>query len=128
MILLNAAGDAILMRWMGHTGIALATSIVAVTNVGWLPWLLRPRLGGLEGAAVLRTAVRTSVAAAALGAAALGTTRILGPFIDSTRFTGAAAELALALGVGGIGYLAVCALLGVRELSLLWALRRSGRA
>jgi putative peptidoglycan lipid II flippase len=128
MIVLNAIGDAVLMRWLGHTGIALATSLVAIANVGWLLWLLRPRLGGLDGPEVLRTAARTAVASALLAAAALGTTRILGSFIDSTHFAGAAIEVVLALGVGGIVYLGVCALLGVRELALLGALRRSSRA
>ncbi len=127
MILLNALGDAVLMQWLGHTGIALATSIVAVTNVGWLLWLLRIRLGGLDGAAILGTAVRTALASVGLAAASLGTARAVGAFVDSTRFSGAAAELVLALIVGAAVYLALCALLGVRELEFLGSLRRPGR-
>ncbi len=128
MVLLNAVGDWLLMRWLGYTGIALATSLVAVTNVGWLLWPLRARLGGLDGAAILSTTVRTGVAAVGLAAAALGTVRVLGAFVDPTRFSGAVVELVLALAVGGIVYLGLCTLLGVQELALLGALRRPGRA
>jgi len=124
MIVLNAVGDAVLMRWFGHTGIALATSLVAVTNVGWLLWLLRCRLGGLDGWAILRTATRTAVAAAALWAVVLGVLRVLTPVFDQAHFQGAALAIIAALASGGATYLAVCALLGVKELALLGAMRR----
>ncbi len=123
MIALNAVGDVVLMRWLGHTGIALSTSLVAIANVGWLLILLRVRLGGLGGRAIAATAARTGIAAAALVLAVLGTLRALGPFVDPARFGGAALELAGALAAGGAAYLAVCALLGVQELALLGALR-----
>ncbi len=128
MIVLNAVGDYVLMQWLGHTGIALATSIVAVANVGWLLWLLRRRLDGLDGRAIFRTAARTAVAAASLAAAVLGTLRVLDPVLDPAHFRGAAMELLAALAAGGAVYLAVCALLRVREISLLGVMRRPAGA
>ncbi|SRR5579884_662075 len=124
MILLNAAGDIVLMRWLGHTGIALSTSLVATANVGWLLWLLGPRLRGLGGRAVLGTAARTGVAAAALAATVVAARRVLAPRLEAGHLSGAATELVVALAAGGTVYLAVCALLGVRELALLRVLRR----
>jgi putative peptidoglycan lipid II flippase len=128
MIVLNAVGDFVLMRWLGHTGIALATSIVSISNVAWLLWVLRGRLGSIDGRAILRTAVRTGIAAAALAATVLGTLRALAPFVHPTHFRGAAVELIVALAAGGAVYLGACAVLGVREMALIAALRRPARA
>ena len=127
MMFLNALGDYVLMQVLGHTGIALATSLVAITNVGWLLWMLRSRLGGVDGRSILRAAGRTALAAVAMAAVMLGTFRLLAPLVDSTRFAGALSELALALAAGGVVYLAACRLLGVRELALAGALRRDLR-
>lgn len=124
MMFLNALGDYVLMQSLGHTGIALATSLVAVTNVGWLLWLLRSRLGGVDGRSILWTAGRTVLAAVAMAAAMLGTFRFLAPVVDTARFAGALSELALALAVGGVVYLAACRLVGVQELALAGLMRR----
>jgi putative peptidoglycan lipid II flippase len=124
MMFLNALGDYVLMQSLGHTGIALATSLVAVTNVGWLLWLLRSRLGGVDGRAILRTAGRTALAAVAMAAAMLGTFRLLAPVVDTARFAGALGGLALALAAGGAVYLAACRLVGVQELALAGVMRR----
>ena len=122
MIALNALLDAVLMQWLGHTGIALATSLVALANVGWLLGVLRMRLGGVDGRAVAGTAVRTAVAGAVLALASLGTLRAVGTIIDPTRPAGAAIQLGAALGVGAAAYLGMCMLLGVREMALIRSL------
>jgi putative peptidoglycan lipid II flippase len=124
MILLNAVGDFVLMRWLGHTGIALATSIVSFVNIGCLIWILRRRLGRMDGRAILETAARTTAAALLLWGAVAGTLRVLDPVLQPARFRGAALELLAALAAGGAVYLAACSLLGVREMALLRAMRR----
>jgi putative peptidoglycan lipid II flippase len=118
MMFLNAVADFVLMQWLGHTGIALATSLVALMNVGWLLSLLRPRLAGVGGRAIVLSAVRTGLASAAMAAAMLGTFRLLAPVVDPARFAGALGELSLALAAGSVVYLGVCRLAGVRELAL----------
>jgi putative peptidoglycan lipid II flippase len=119
MVALNALGDFVLMRWFGALGIALATSIVAFTNVGLLMWILRRRLGRLDGSAIASTAARTGLAAAALAATTLVVLHLAPHAISSTRLSGALVELLVATGGGSAVYLAVCKALGVRELRLL---------
>jgi len=128
MILLNAAADLVLMQWLGHTGIALATSLVAFANVGWLLAILRRRLGRLDGAAILGTGIRTALAGAVLALVSLGTLQAAGRVVNPARFSGAALQLAAALAAGAVAYLGACALLGVRELALLGAFLRRSRA
>lgn len=128
MIVLNAVGAFALMQWLGHTGIALATSLVAATNVGWLLWVLRGRLAGVDGRSIAMSAWRTGLAAAAMAAAMIGTLRLLAPVVDSTRFVGALGQLGVALAAGGLVYLGVCRLAGVRELALAGALRGNSGA
>jgi putative peptidoglycan lipid II flippase len=127
MIALNALLDLVLMQWLGHTGIALATSLVAIANVGWLLGVLRRRIGGVEGRAVVATALRTAIAGGVLAAVSLGTLRAVGGIVDPTRFAGAAAQLIAALVAGGVAYLAACTILGVREMALLRSFAGRGR-
>jgi len=127
MIALNALLDLLLMQWLGHTGIALATSLVAVANVVWLLEVLRQRIGGVEGRAVAATALRTTIAGGVLAAVSLGTLRAVGGIVDPTRFAGAATQLIAALVAGGVAYLGACMMLGVREMALLWSFADRGR-
>ncbi|HLJ61135.1 MAG TPA: murein biosynthesis integral membrane protein MurJ [bacterium] len=128
MIALNAIGNFVLMRRFGFVGISLCTSGVAAANVAVLLWLLRGRLGGLGGREILVTAVRTTIAAAALAAVMVVTLRVVGGAVSTQHLSGALVQLGAALLAGGAVYLAVCAVLGVEELELLRAFGRGGRA
>jgi putative peptidoglycan lipid II flippase len=119
MVALNALGDFILMRWFGALGIALATSIVAFTNVAMLMWILRRRLGRLDGSALASTAVRTAFGAVCLAATVVAVLHFGPHVIPTRRLVGALIVLLLATGLGSVVYLGVCKLLGVRELRLL---------
>jgi putative peptidoglycan lipid II flippase len=105
-----------------HAGLAFANSIAVLVEVSLLLALLRPRLGGLEGRALLRSVARSSVAAVAMSGTLVGWRYAL------------AGRNGLLVGGGGIVlgagvYLAVAALLGAEEIRLArrMVLRRSDR-
>jgi putative peptidoglycan lipid II flippase len=127
MIALNALLDLVLMQWLGHTGIALATSLVAVANVAWLLAVLRRRLGGVDGRAVVGTAVRATLAGAVLALVSLGTLRVVGRVVNPAAFSGAAIQVVTALAAGAAAYLGTCVILGVREVGLLRSVARRNR-
>jgi len=127
MVALNAAGDFVLMQYLGHLGIALATSIVAFTNVGVLLWILRRRLGRLDGSAIASTTLRTTAAALGLVAAMLAVLHAGGRVVSTAHLSGALALLLAATGAGTVVYLGLCRAMGVRELRLL-RLRRTAPA
>ena len=54
---------------LGHAGLALATSLVALFNFTALFWILRNRIGGIHGRALLRSVLQIAVASAAMGIA-----------------------------------------------------------
>ena len=123
MVVLNAILAPLLMRPLGATGIALATSAVNLSNVALLLWLLRRRLGGLEGRRTLGTAARAASAALLAGVSAAAVALAVGERLGS----GAASTALLLLLSGGVGlviYVAVSWVLGVEEVravrDLLW--------
>jgi putative peptidoglycan lipid II flippase len=71
-VLTNAALNFALVRVMGYRGLALGTSIAALLNAGLLLLMLRRRLGGIEGGAIVGALLRIVVATALMGAAAAG--------------------------------------------------------
>lgn len=89
-------------------GLALGFSLSNVLEVGLLLWLLRRRLGGLEGRSLLSGAVRMSLAAVVMGAAVAGVLAVVP--------AGAVWLRALAgTAAGGLVYLLVCWVLRVEE-------------
>lgn len=128
MIVLNAALDWLFLRWWGHVGIALATSVVSTVNVASLLWLLRARLGPLEGGRSARAAVRAAAAAAACGLAAWVAAGAAGTWVDSDRLGGQLVQLAAAVSAGAVAYLGVSAALHAEELRVLWGLVRGRSA
>jgi putative peptidoglycan lipid II flippase len=67
-------GNILLNIWlhglMGFRGLALGTGIAATVNAGILLFLLARRLGGLEGARVLTSLAKITIASAVMGLAA----------------------------------------------------------
>jgi putative peptidoglycan lipid II flippase len=59
-----------LVRVMGYAGLALGTALAAIFNAGVLLWLLRRRLGGLDGRPVAFAAVKIGVASILMAAVA----------------------------------------------------------
>src|SRR5574341_637799 len=127
MVVLNAALDYLLMRVLGTVGLALASSVVALINVGMLLWLLSHRLGGAEGIRVASTTARAGGAAVVSGLVISAVLRLAAGPVGSIGSMGRLVELGAAAAAGGAAYLVLCRLLGVREIGDAWAMvvRRS---
>ncbi len=69
-VLANLAINLTLVRFMGYRGLALGTALAAMFNATALLWLLRRRLGGLEGRRVTVALLKILIASAAMGFAA----------------------------------------------------------
>ncbi len=114
--------------WSGlgleHRGLALATSLTALGNLVQLAWALRRRAGGIEARRILSTALRVTLASAAVALVLATGLQWLGP----RWHQGAAAE-----GLTVAGAMVAAVLLGwpalrlarVEELATLAGLGRS---
>lgn len=69
-VAVNLAVNLALVRVMGYPGLALGTAFAAVFNAAVLLWLLRERLGGLEGRQLAIALLKIAAASAAMGLAA----------------------------------------------------------
>jgi putative peptidoglycan lipid II flippase len=116
-IALSRAFDA--AGWMAHGGLALANSLATLIEVAALLWLLRGRLGGVEGGRVLRGLGQSSLAAVGMGAG-LWVWLALWPDGPVLWVGG------IGIGLGALLYLGAAALLRMDELYLVRRVFRRG--
>jgi putative peptidoglycan lipid II flippase len=76
-ILVNILLNLILVGILGHRGLALGTALAALTNAAILLWLLRSRLGGIDGRRLSAALAKISMASFLMAVAAYGTERLL---------------------------------------------------
>lgn len=105
--------------WMPHGGLALANSLATILEALWLLWLLRGRLGGIEGRWLLTGLGQSALATAGMGAALW---LWLALWQDSPALLTGGGGIAL----GAAIYLAITALLQMDELRLVRRLLQRG--
>jgi len=76
-VLVNAALNLALVRVLGYMGLALGTAIASLVNASLLVWLLRRRLGRVDGRRILSATIRMTIASAVMAVAAWGTHTLL---------------------------------------------------
>jgi putative peptidoglycan lipid II flippase len=68
-VAVNIALNLVLVRIIGYRGLALGTAIAALVNAVVLLWLLRGRLGGIDGRSIATAFVKIAAASAAMAVA-----------------------------------------------------------
>lgn len=116
-IAINFAVAFIMIRYLrlGHSGLALSTSAVALFNFAVLAFLIRRRVGGIEGRALLRSFLKIAAASLLLA----GVTGASNYWVHS--FAGAShlsqlLSLLFSIGLGAAAFYSACLLLRVEEL------------
>ena len=104
----NIALSLVLVRLLGHRGLALATAVAALLNAGILLVLLRSRLSGLDGRRLFIATVKISVASIVMAMAAYYSERILHVPFAGNALAAQAIRVFGAIGIA-MGVLAVCA-------------------
>jgi putative peptidoglycan lipid II flippase len=130
-VLVNLGINLMLVRVMGYRGLALGTAIAAIFNAGTLLWLLRRRLGGLEGRRVAVSFVKILAASAAMGLAAHYTSSWLAARLPPAGSLWRALELTASIAAGVAVLVASARLLRIAEFDeafgrLLRRLRPAG--
>jgi len=102
---------------LGHAGLAIATSAVAIFGFLTQFWILRRRMGGIHGRALLASIVQILVASAAMGAAIWVTSGSIQAWIGVTRLA-RLIDLAVSIPLGAAAFYGVCRALRVAELEM----------
>lgn len=119
----------LLMKPLGHGGLALATSIMAIAHMLALSQVLAKRVDGIGGWRILHSTARITAASVMAAAAAWGISNIAAREIALKGTAGvkmtAALQLLPALAVGTVVYLIFCKAFKVEEAAAFAGMIRS---
>jgi len=114
-VLVNVALNLALVRVMSFQGLALGTALSAIFNASLLLWVLRNRLGGLDGRRVATSFARITAASLIMGLAAWGTDHAIAAWLPAHTIPVLLLRVCAAIGVA-LGVLDIAArALGVQE-------------
>jgi len=118
-IAINYATASILLRGtgLGHAGLALSTSAVAIFGAIALFAILRKRIGGIHGRALLNSIWKITLASAVMGGAVWLASRELENLLGVGRL-GRIVDLAISIPLGLLVLYGACRTLRVSELDL----------
>jgi putative peptidoglycan lipid II flippase len=102
---------------LGHAGLALSTSAVAIFNALVLFWMLRSRIGGVHGRILFESISKISVASMVMGAAIWASSTAMKNWLGVSA-KARLADLAISIPIGLIVLYVVCRLIKVSELEL----------
>jgi putative peptidoglycan lipid II flippase len=100
----------------GHAGVALATSIVALVNFGALAFLMRRRIGRLNGRDIFVSTVKVVIASVVMAIVAYASYRALETYFPVNYVWVQAIEVFVPMALSGVAFLLVAKLLGIHEL------------
>jgi putative peptidoglycan lipid II flippase len=122
-VLANLALSILFMDRLEAAGLALATALASMVNVGLLVAILTRRLGGVDWGSVGRSALRTLLAAVPLVAVCLW---VAGAEVwtHEGKWVGKTVMLAVGIGLSVTGYVGIHALLKSEELDVIWGIVR----
>ena len=101
---------------LGHRGLALSTSAVALFNFAALLLLIRKRIGGLEGAALLRSFGKIVAASVLLAVVCFSSDYWIRALVGA-HFIALLIDLTVSITLGAAAFYAACLLLRVEELT-----------
>jgi putative peptidoglycan lipid II flippase len=132
-ILVNVVASYVLMNWLshvyvspatpsgiGHVGVALATSCVALVNFFALAIMMRKRIGRLNGRDIFSSFIRIAAASAAMSAVCYFSYHYLTASFHSKPFSIKLIETFVPIGLGGLTFVVAAKLLGVTELEKIY--------
>ncbi|MGD9630992.1 MAG: murein biosynthesis integral membrane protein MurJ [Pyrinomonadaceae bacterium] len=106
---------------IGHVGVALATSCVALVNFFALAWLMRRKIGRLNGREIFSSFIKIAIASAVMSAVAYFSFHFLTRYFPDKSFAVRSLEAFLPIGLAGIAFVIAAKILRVGELEKLYA-------
>jgi len=108
--------DLLLQYDLGHVGVALATSSVALVNFFALALLMRKRIAGLNGKEIISAFLKIAVASAVMSAICYFSYYFLTNFLGAKTLPVKLIEVFVPIALGGIAFVVVAKILRVSEI------------
>ena len=124
-IIANIILGVILMKPLAHGGLALATSLASILNLGLLVQALRAKLGSLGWRNIAHSAGRSLLSSAGMGFVVWAAARTLIP-LENRTLTGLLVGVVACIGIGLCIYTAISFVLKSQELSIVLTEARKG--
>jgi putative peptidoglycan lipid II flippase len=116
-VMVNIGFNLILIRVLGHRGLALGTAVAALSNAAILLWLIRRRLGGVDGGRLLTAMTKIALASLVMAGAAYETERLLHVLFDGNGLPTQAIRVFGAIVAGLVVLAASARVLRIREFT-----------
>jgi putative peptidoglycan lipid II flippase len=140
-ILVNLLASYAFMNWLmtvetsadrpnglGHVGVALATSLVAIVNFAALAIIMRSRIKGINGRSILSGFLKIATASAVMSVVCYFSFRYLDSMFPTRTFYVKLIDVFVPIALGGAAFVIMAKLLRVTELEKLYnALARKFR-
>ncbi|MGI9055434.1 MAG: murein biosynthesis integral membrane protein MurJ [Pyrinomonadaceae bacterium] len=105
---------------LGHVGVALATSTVALVNFFALALLMRKRISGLNGRQIIAGFIKIAIASALMSAVCYASYYFLADYLGTKTFMIKLIDAFVPIALGGITFVIAAKLLGVKELNQIY--------
>ena len=109
---------------LGHVGVALATSTVALVNFFALAFLMRRKIGRLNGREILTSFVKIAAASAVMSAVAYASFYVLTNYFTHKNFAVRSIEAFVPIALAAITFLVAAKLLRIKEVEQVSATLR----
>ncbi|SHE66887.1 murein biosynthesis integral membrane protein MurJ [Desulforamulus putei] len=118
-VVVNLIFSLLLIGPLKHGGLALANSIASLVNTAMLTWFLNKRIPGMLNAGVVKFLLQTSLATAAMAAAARGVDAAMAGLLAPYGTLGLAAQVGAGISAGLLVFVAAVFLLKMEEAALV---------
>lgn len=117
-VTVNIILNLILIKFMAHSGLALATSIAAIIATILMLFKLKRKIGALGTVRYIKCGVKAGIASAIMGAASYAVYQGMSKTLDRGNVYSLISLLA-AVGIGMVVYLILCYLFRVEEIRIV---------
>lgn len=116
IVFLNIALDFILIRYLAHSGLALATSVAAILNLIILVKVLQDKIGDMELKSQASFLLKIIISSVFLGISCVLVSNYLGSILDLSNKYNQAIQVIVSIFSGGMVYLISNYILDVKEV------------
>lgn len=118
-ILTNFILNYFLVKILGHRGLALSTSIVAIGNFLFLFIYMRKKIGWIYGSRILNSFVKISISSIFMSLGCFASSRVVSAFASHSNLSSQIIHVAIPIIISVVILFTFCKLLKVRELDMV---------